>query len=255
MIQVVNGSLQPGSLLAVLALTGVLMAPLGTIVLALDEAQNLRPTLDQIADVMDADTESDFDLEGAIAADVEAPIAPATLRGELKVNDVTFGYSHLGPALISNLDLLLLPGRRVALVGPSGCGKSTISRLVTGRYRPWSGEVLIDGLPRSRHAPQVLTDGIALVDQDVSVFSGTIRDNITLWDPTVPEDDILQSLEDAQLADDVAKRAGGLDSLLAEGGADRVIVLVDGRVAQQGSFDELMAQVGHFRDLAERQLA
>ena len=122
--------------------------------------------------------------------------------------------------MITALDLHLRPGERVALVGPSGSGKSTISRLATGLYRPWSGEILVDGRARNRHAPQVLVDGIALVDQDVMIFSGTLRDNVTLWDASIPDVDVLRALEDAQLADDVAKRPGGLDAVLSENGSD-----------------------------------
>jgi ABC-type multidrug transport system fused ATPase/permease subunit len=145
---------------------------------------------------------------------------PATLAGDLQLVDVTFGYSPLGDPTIRNLDLHISPGRRVALVGPSGCGKSTVSRLVTGLYAPDSGEILIDGRPRSQHARGVLTDRIALVDQDVTIFSGTLRDNVTLWDPSISDRDVMAALVDAQLGELVATRPGGLDTELTEGGAD-----------------------------------
>ncbi len=213
MFQIINGRLEPGMLLAIIALSGILLGPVSQIVLALSQAQMLRPTLDQVDDVLNAETDEDLN------PGTDEP-APGSLRGGFEAVGVTFGYSRLGPPVITDLDLHLRPGRRVALVGPSGCGKSTISRLVTGLYRPWSGEILLDGRTRNRHAPQVLTDGIALVDQDVTIFGGTIRENITLWDHTIPEADILQALQDAQLADDVAKRPGGLDAILSEKGAD-----------------------------------
>ena len=130
---------------------------------------------------------------------------PAVLRGDLRMTDVSFGYSRRSPAVIHHLNLHIGPGRRIALVGPSGCGKSTASRLVTGLYAPWSGEVLIDGRPRSEHARDVLTDQIALVDQDVTVFAGSIRDNVTLWDASVPDVDVRAAIEDAQLGGDVAR--------------------------------------------------
>jgi len=213
MLQVLNGRLEPSALLSILALTGVLLAPMSQIVMALDQAQMLRATLDQIDDVLEAARDDEFPLEGQHSA-------PRTLRGDLQAIGVTFGYSRLGAPVINEVDLHLRPGQRVALVGPSGCGKSTLSRLVTGLYQPWTGELLIDGLPRRAHAPQVLTDSIALVDQDVTIFSGTIRDNVTLWDTTIPDRDVLRALRDAQLGDDVAARPGALDAVLAEGGAD-----------------------------------
>lgn len=211
--RVQQGLTSPGAFLAVLALAAVVIAPLSQVVVALDQAQTLRASLDQVDDVV----ESDEDPE--LVREPEGDV-PATLAGDLRLVDVTFGYSPIGEPTIRALDLHIAPGRRVALVGPSGCGKSTVSRLVTGLYRPQSGEVLIDGRPRSEHARAVLTDRIALVDQDVTVFAGTIRDNVTLWDRSIPDRDVLAALRDAQLDDVVSSRPGGLDATLTEGGAD-----------------------------------
>lgn len=211
--RVMQGAVQPGTFLAVLALTGIIIGPLGSVVMSLDQAQTLRATLDQIDDVLESDEDTVF------APPPEGDL-PAVLAGDLQLQAVTFGYSHRSDPVVRDLDLHIAPGRRVALVGPSGCGKSTASRLVTGLYAPWSGEVLIDGRRRAEHARDVLTDQVALVDQDVTVFAGTIRENVTLWDPSVPERDVLAALEDAQLADDVARRPGGLDATVTEGGTD-----------------------------------
>ena len=211
-LQIVNGAIEPGSLLAVVAITGIMIGPLARLASLAAEAQMLRPALDQIDDILSADLDDEW-------GDSAEP-APAALVGDLRAESVTFGYSRLADPIIIDLDLHLPPGGRVALVGPSGCGKSTISRLVTGLYRPWAGEILLDGLARRQHAPLVLTDGIALVDQDVTIFSGSLRDNVTLWDSTIPDTDIHRALEDAQLANDVAARPGGLEAPLAEGGTD-----------------------------------
>lgn len=213
MAQIIIGRLDPGDLIAVIALVGMLIAPVTSIVLALSSTVLLRPSLEQIDDVLEADLEDEW--EGADNAQ-----APSVIRGQLELRDIVFGYSRTGPAIVEGISFLMRPGQRIALVGPSGCGKSTISRLVTGLYQPWSGELLVDGLPRRKHSPIVLTDGLALVDQDVSIFAGTIRDNITLWDPSIPERDVIEAIRDAQLADDVARRPGGLDAVLNEGGAD-----------------------------------
>ena len=122
--------------------------------------------------------------------------------------------------MITGKDCALPVGGRVALVGPSGCGKSTISKLVSDLYQPWSGEILIDSLPREEHSQAVLTDSIALVDQNLTIFAGTIRDNVTLWDPEVTDESVIQALADAQLSQDVLARPGGLEAVLSEGGAD-----------------------------------
>ncbi len=211
--RVLQGLAEPGTFLAILTLSGMVVAPLATIVVALDQAQTLRATLDQVDDVIEAD--EDPELGFAPAGEV-----PAVLQGELRLVDVSFGYARQAEPVIAGIDLHLEPGRRVALVGPSGCGKSTVSRLVTGLYAPWSGQVLIDGRPRAEHARAVLTDQVSLVDQDISIFAGTIRENVTLWDVSIPDRDVLAAIEDAQLGADVARRPGGLDARLDEGGAN-----------------------------------
>lgn len=213
MVQIIMGRLQPGDLIAVMALVAMLIAPVTSIVMAVASTALLRPALEQIDDVLSAQLEDEW-------AQADGEAAPSLISGELTLRDITFGYARSSPPIVEGIGFHLRPGQRIALVGPSGCGKSTISRLVTGLYHPWSGELLIDGLLRRQHAPSVLTDGIALVDQDVSIFAGTIRENVTLWDATIPERDVIEAIADAQLAEDVAKRPGGLDAVLTEGGAD-----------------------------------
>lgn len=221
MAQIAAGRLDPGVLLAVLALSGVLLGPVGSLVIALDSAQVLRASLDQVDNILAADIEPEWPAEPAAdVTDPPAPLAPGTIRGALALRDITFGYSRLGDPVVRDITLDIAPGHRVALVGPSGCGKSTISRMVVGLYQPWSGSVLIDGRPRREHSPTVLADAVAMVSQEVMIFAATIRDNITLWDPSIPDDVVLRAAADAQLADLVADRPGGLDAVLTEGGWD-----------------------------------
>lgn len=211
--RVPSGQVSPGGFLATLALAGIVIAPITQVIAALQSAQTLRATLDQVDDVLNTEIDSS-------GLDLPEGSAPSTLRGELTLRDVTFGYSPISDPLIVDFSLHVQPGHRVALVGPSGCGKSTVSRLVTGLYQPWSGDVLIDGISRDGHDREVLAENLALVDQDVTIFDATIRDNVTLWDPRVPETDIIAAIRDAQLEDTVARRPGGLDAQLREGGAD-----------------------------------
>lgn len=212
-IGIVSGNHSPGTFLAVLALSAIVIGPITQIVVALEQAQTLRATLDQVDDVLDTDI--DAELSNEPEGDV-----PSVIKGELTLDNVTFGYSPISEPLIKDFSINIPPGHRVALVGPSGCGKSTVSKLVTGLYSPWSGEVRIDGRMRNEHSRQVLSGYVSLVDQDLSIFEGTIRDNVTLWDPTIPDDDIIAAIRDAQLEEMVARRPGGLDAHLREGGAD-----------------------------------
>ncbi|MSX78561.1 MAG: ATP-binding cassette domain-containing protein, partial [Actinobacteria bacterium] len=158
LLQIANGRLDPGSLLAVLALTGIMMGPIAQLTELVSQAQLLRPVLDQIDDILEADLDSEWDQINDDST--TSTVVPGSIIGAVSVKDVSFGYSRLAEPLITNLDFQVAPGSRIALVGPSGCGKSTIARLVTGLYRPWSGEIHIDGLPRRKHAPAVLTNGI-----------------------------------------------------------------------------------------------
>ncbi len=163
-------------------------------------------------------------LDDVLANPVEEPQssgdAASRLVGRLELRDLTFGYSPLEPPLIDGVSLVVHPGSRVALVGGSGSGKSTIARLVAGLYRPWSGDILFDGRPRGEWPRDTLTTSLALVDQGVALFSGTVRDNLTLWDASVPEQRMVRAAHDAGIHDQIAARPDGYQTEVREGGSN-----------------------------------
>jgi NHLM bacteriocin system ABC transporter peptidase/ATP-binding protein len=140
------------------------------------------------------------------------------LSGELALRDVSFGYSPLNPPLIEHFDLKLEPGEWAAVVGASGSGKSTLAKIVSGLYEEWSGEVLFDGVKRRDIPRAVIVNSLATVDQDVFQLSGTVRENISLFDKSLPKEDIVQAAQDACIHEDILKLIGGYEAVVSEGG-------------------------------------
>ncbi|HEU4560658.1 MAG TPA: NHLP family bacteriocin export ABC transporter peptidase/permease/ATPase subunit [Longimicrobium sp.] len=232
-LRVMNGEMSMGMLVAFQALMLAFLGPVNVAVSLGNTAQEVASDMERLDDVLrskasvpsvspppSARTGQDGET-GDEAADDDAldemEVRPK-LSGALELSRLSFGYSRLEPALIQDFSLSLKPGSRVALVGGSGSGKSTVARLVSGLYEPWAGEILLDGVPRDRVPREVLSGSLAAVDQDVFMFEGTIADNLTMWDPTVPEAEMVEAARDACIHDDVTARAGGYLGKMEEGG-------------------------------------
>lgn len=140
------------------------------------------------------------------------------LQGRVTFHNISFGYGILEEALIKDLSFDLLPGQSIALVGPSGSGKSTVSKLASGLYEPWNGKIYLDRIPYQKVPADILNSSIATVSQDINLFSGTVRDNLTLWKNSVLESDMIQAAKDACIHDDIMAREGGYDFVLTEEG-------------------------------------
>ena len=142
---------------------------------------------------------------------------PPKLEGYLELRDITFGYNRTAAPLIENFSLSLKPGQRVALVGGSGSGKSTVAKLVSGLYQPWTGEIYLDGQPRNELPKQVLVNSIATIEQEIMLFASSVRDNLTLWDTTIPDSNLIQACRDAAVLEIVRSLPGGFNADLLEG--------------------------------------
>jgi NHLM bacteriocin system ABC transporter peptidase/ATP-binding protein len=216
-LRVIDGSLEIGSLVAFQTLLASFGAPLADIVgfsWLLQHAQNLIRRLDDVLEEP-VDPVCDPAVQNSSYAG-----GPARLEGGLTLEDVNFGFKPTVSPLIEHFSLDVPPGARVAVVGASGSGKSTLVRLVAGLYEPWSGTVLFDGRRRHEIPRQVLTNSIGMVEQRIALFAGTVRDNLTLWDESISDDDVIRAAMDAQIHDDVVARAGAYSSRMDDGGTN-----------------------------------
>ena len=214
-LRVMDGAVSMGMLVAFQALMLGFITPVNKMVDLGGTLQEASGDLARLDDVLSAPA----DLPPARGGEEDDPLAAAPkLSGRLELRNVTFGYSPLDPPLIDGFSLTLRPGSRVALVGGSGCGKSTIARLVCGLYAPWSGEVLFDGRPRPEVPRRLMTTSFSVVDQDVFLFEGSVRDNLTLWDATVAEADVVRAAADACVHDEISVRPGQYHGRVEEGG-------------------------------------
>jgi ATP-binding cassette subfamily C protein len=141
----------------------------------------------------------------------------ARLSGHIELRDVSFGYNPLAPPLIDNLSLVVRPGHRIAFVGASGSGKSTLAKLIAGLYDPTAGEILFDGRQRSSLLRDLVTNSLGMIEQDILMFGGSVKDNLTLWDSTAPDAGILAACEDAMVHDVILALPEGYRGQLLEG--------------------------------------
>ncbi|MBI2893081.1 MAG: NHLP family bacteriocin export ABC transporter peptidase/permease/ATPase subunit [Deltaproteobacteria bacterium] len=211
-LRVMDGHLSLGMLVAFQSLMAGFVQPVEGLTQVGAALQKLRGDVERLDDVVD------HEHDGAIA-DSQGD-EPQRLTGALELCAVTFGYLPFSPPLIEKLDLRIAPGQRVALVGGTGSGKSTVAKLVCGLYRPQDGEILFDSRPMESVPRPALVASMAMVDQEVTLFEGTVRENLTLWDETISEIDVVQAAKDACIHDDIAKLPGGYDALVTEGGVN-----------------------------------
>lgn len=219
-MRVMDGYLSIGMLLAFQMLMTNFSGPIKQIMDLGGKLQETVGDMNRLDDVFNYPVDRQFAQEPELCREVIGDSELPKLSGYIELKNITFGYSSLEPPLIQGFTLNMTPGARVALVGATGSGKSTIAKLVTGLYEPWEGEILFDGKPRRELPRRLLTNSIAHVDQDIFLFAGPVRDNLTLWDKTMPKTVIMQAAKDACIHEDITARNEGYDSAVAENGGN-----------------------------------
>ncbi|MFP4123723.1 NHLP family bacteriocin export ABC transporter peptidase/permease/ATPase subunit, partial [Coleofasciculus sp.] len=213
--RVMDGYLSIGMLVAFQGLMQSFLLPVNNLVSFASMLQELEGNLIRLDDVL--------------CNPIDPQVAPKPanfksqypkLQGYVELQAITFGYSRVDPPLIENFSLKVLPGQRIALVGSSGSGKSTLAKLISGLYQPWSGDIYFDGQLRTEIPDQVLTHSVAMVEQTIQLFGGTVRDNLTLWNPTIPETNLVRACQDAVIDDVILSLPGGYDAQLIANAAN-----------------------------------
>ena len=210
-----RGEFSLGMILMFQGFLGSFMAPAQTIITVGQRLQVMRTEMERVEDVLKYPLDPVFTVHAQ-----QDNTSYAKLSGEVELKNVTFGYSRLGEPLIRDFSIHIKPGSRVALVGPSGCGKSTLSKLISGLCQPWSGDVLFDGKPINQIDRNVFTGSLAVVDQEIVLFEGTIEDNIKMWNRSLEDFEMILAARDARIYDAVMAREGGFYGTLAENGRD-----------------------------------
>lgn len=210
---VIQGDFTVGMVMAFQGFLSSFMSPATSIISAGQSLQEMTTQMERVDDVMNYPDAPVFNVTNETSEYKK-------LTGHLEMKNITFGYSKLSKPLITDFNLVLEPGKKVAFVGTSGCGKSTLAKLISGLYEPWSGEILFDGKPISSIHHSVFTGSVAVVDQDISMFDDTISNNIKMWDTSIEDFEMILAARDAQIHDDILSREGGYEHHLLEGGKD-----------------------------------
>ena len=211
---IMQGEFTMGALLAFQGFMQSFLTPFNSLVAVGQSMQEMRTSMERIEDVMHYPPDVETDKK------TEEETVYAKLSGSLVMEHVTFGYSRLAPPVIEDFSLTLEPGHSVAFVGASGCGKSTLSKLISGLYQPWSGEIRFDGRRREEIPREVLTGSLAVVDQDIILFEDTISNNIRLWDDSIEDFEVIMAARDAHIHETIMERDGGYGYRILEGGRD-----------------------------------
>lgn len=211
-VDVINGTMTIGTLLAFQTLMGNFLAPINALISFGERIQDLKVSMMRLNDINNYDKSESIDRDKLINR--------GKLEGYVTVNDLSFGYSVLEAPIVSDFSFSISPGMQIAFVGPSGSGKSTVSNVVSGLYTPWGGEILFDGIHKEHIDMDVVGNSLSIVSQRINFFSGTVMDNLTLWNESIDEIDVINACKDALIHEVITEKPNGYYHELIEGGSN-----------------------------------
>ena len=209
---IMDGAMTAGMFMAFQNLMGSFQAPVNALLGLGSTLQSTEMQMQRLDDVRR------YEIDDLNCSDEEISGNVERLSGELELRNINFGYSPLEKPLLKDFSLHIRPGHWVAVVGASGSGKSTVAKIVTGLYEEWSGQVLFDGKIRREIPRAAIVNSIAAVDQDIFQITGTITENLTLFDSSVEKADVIRAAKDACIHEDILQLDKGYDAEVSEGG-------------------------------------
>ena len=210
---VIKGDITEGMLVAYNSLLSSFMEPINNLAGFVQKIQTAKADMRRVDDIMRYRQDPSFDDETKVEMGQK-------LMGYMSLDSIAFGYSVLDPPLVEDFSFDMAPGSSIAFVGASGSGKSTVAKICSGLYKPWEGKVLFDGVPAQQVPQEVLAASVATVSQDITLFSGTVRDNLTMWNHVIPHADVVRAAKDACIHDLITSKPGAYDFMVSEGGTN-----------------------------------
>lgn len=208
---VINGNMTIGMLVAFTTLFGSFSEPVDALVGFVKNIQTTKADINRVEDIMKYPLDEKFDTSTAKRQ------IKTKLDGSVELDDIAFGYSRLKEPIVAGFSFKIDCGSSIAFVGSSGCGKSTVSKIVSGLYKPWQGTLLFDGIPVDEIPNEVLNASVSTVSQNITLFSGSVRDNLTMWNSSISEADMIAAAKDACIHDIISQKPGAYDYKLTEG--------------------------------------
>jgi len=214
---ILDGEFTIGMLLAFQSFLSSFLSPVSQLVSVGETFITMRAQMEVVEDVLNYKTDDAGQTDASLQS-IKNPQSACKLSGNIEIKNLTFGYNRLSEPLIKDFSMSIKAGSSVAFVGGSGCGKSTLAKLITGLYKPWSGEILFDGQKKEDIDEYIFRGSVAMVDQDITLFEDTVADNIRMWDQSIEDFAVIMAARDADIHDVIVARPEGYEHIIREGG-------------------------------------